>query len=174
MPFKITLRSIDDIKRFRRKITNLNIQLFAFQAITIRRLANEIIVNKIHQRMKSKNFSEKIIRETILDNIEFIGDKKIRLHFRSEYVSEDENKFDVALGREEGTRGHMIRPTEKLALYGGEKWPFFSSGHWVSGIPSHYIIKNTVLEFAGQLQDAYNDAQDKWYQKNLEGVAVAS
>lgn len=174
MTFKINIRTVEDIQKLRKKITSLNIQLFEFQAVTVRRLANEIITSKIHQKMKSANFSEKIIKETTLEEIDFISDKKIRLHFRSEYVSEDENKFDVSLAREEGTRGHMIRPVKKLALHGGVKWPYFSKGHYVSGIPSFFIIRDTVRAYTPHLQEAFNDSKNKWYADNLEGVEIAS
>lgn len=174
MPFKITLRTIEDIKKFRQKITSLNIQLLEFQAVTLKRLANEIILSKIHQKMKSANFSEKIINETFLDDIEFISNKKVRLHFKSEYLSDDENKFDVSLAREEGTVRHFIKPVKKTVLYGGPKWPFFSKGHWVSGIPAYHIIRDSVLAFAPYLQEAFTIEQNNWYAKNLEGVVIAS
>ncbi len=174
MAYKITLRTIEDIKKFRNKITNLNIQLLEFQTITITKLANEIITSKILHKMKSAGFSEKIIKETRLDRIDYIGTRKIRLHFVSDYFSEDGTSFDVSLAREIGTKRHFIKPVKKLALYGGKKWPFFSKGHWVSGIPAYHIIRDTVKAFAPYLQEAYNKEQDKWYAKNLEGVAVAS
>jgi len=78
MPFTIVLRTIDDIKRFRTKITGLKIQLFTFQATTLRKFAEIIILDKIHENMRSAGFSEKIIEGTILDNIELIGRTKAR------------------------------------------------------------------------------------------------
>ena len=101
MPFTILLRTIDDIKRFRTKITGLKIQLFIFQAFTLRKFAELIILDTIHQNMRSAGFSQNIIDGTILDNIELIGRTKVRLFFRSEYFTQ--TGFDVALAREEGT-----------------------------------------------------------------------
>ena len=79
MPFTILLRTIDDIERFRTKITGLKIQLFIFQATTLRKFAEIIILDTIHQNMRSAGFSQKIIDGTILDNIELIGRTKARL-----------------------------------------------------------------------------------------------
>lgn len=172
MPFVIQLRTIDDIKRFRQKITGLKIQLFQFQSTTIRNFANNIIVDKIHQNMRAAGFDEKIIDGTFLDNIELVGRRKVRLFFRSEYFSE--TGFDVALAREEGTERHFIKPKNVKALHGGSKWPFFSKGHWVDGMLALFIVSQTVKQMTPFLQDEFNRQQNIWYEKNLEGIAVAS
>ena len=172
MPFTIQLRTIEDIKRFRTKITGLKIQLFQFQATTLRKFADIIITEKIHQKMRDAGFSEKIIEGTFLDNIELMGGKKVRLFFRSVYFSE--TGFDVALGREESTDRHFIKPKNVKALHGGDKWPFFSKGHWVDGMVALFIVRDTVKQMKESLQDEYNRQQDMWYKKNLEGIAVAS
>ena len=172
MTFVIQLRTIDDIKRFRQKITGIKIQLFQFQSTTVRNLANLIIVDKIHQFMREAGFDEKIIEGTFLDNIELLGRKKIRLFFRSEYFSE--TGFDVALAREEGTQRHFIKPKNVKALHGGAEWPFFSKGHWVDGMLALFIVAQTVTQMTQILQDEFSRQQNMWYEKNLEGIAVAS
>ena len=176
MGFTILIKSIDDIKRFRMKITGLKLQLFAFQSITLRKSANIIIVDKIHQNMRDADFDEKIIEGTFLDNIELVGRNKARLFFRSEYFSS--TGFDVAVAREEGTDRHLIKPKDPKngpkALHGGEKWPFFSKGHFVDGILALFIISQTVKQMTEPLQDEYNRQLNMWYEKNLEGIAVAS
>lgn len=180
MPFTIIIKSIDDIQRFRQKITGLKIQLFQFQSTTIRNLANIIVVDKIHKNMRDAGFDEKIIEGTFLDNIELRGRRKIRLFFRSEYFSE--TGFDVALAREEGTERHFIEPLsigspfidKPEALHGGKNWPFFSKGHFVDGMLALFIVSQTVKQMAAPLQDEFNRQQSIWYEKNLEGIAVAS
>ncbi len=172
MVFTIKLRTINDIKRFRQKITGLKIQLFQFQSTIIREYANNIITDKIHKNMRDAGFDEKIIEGTYLDNIELLGRKKVRLFFRSEYFSD--TGFDVALAREEGTKRHFIGPKEKDALHGGSQWPFFSKGHWVDGILALFIVHNTVEQMTIPLQDEFNRQQDIWYKNNLEGIANAS
>jgi len=180
MTFQIQLRTVEDIKRFQTKINGLKIQLFEFQAATLREYANVIILEKIHEKMRNAGFSEKIIDGTILDNIELIGRKKARLYFRSEYFSK--TNFDVALAREEGTDRHFIEPLsassgfdkKPTALHGGSKWPYFSRGHWVEGILALEIVATTVKEMTISLQDEYNRQQNIWISKNLEGIAFAS
>lgn len=167
MAFTIVLRTINDIKRFRLKITSFKMQLFVFQSTTLRKFANIIIVEKIHQNMRAAGFSEKIIDGTFLDNIEIVGKTKARLFFISEYFSE--TGFDVALAREEGTKRHFVKPTKAKALHGGDKWPHFSKGHWVDGILPLHIIKNTIKEMREPFQDSYNRELNEWQSKNLRG-----
>ena len=172
MEFKITLRTVQDIELFRAKLAGIRIQLVVFQRHTIKKFANLIITDAIHRKMHEAGFSKKIIAGTLLDNIEFIGTKKVRLFFKSEYFAS--TGFDVALAREEGTKRHFIAPVKKKALYGGEKWPYFSKGHWVSGIPALHIVEETVKESTEWLQDRYNQQQKDWYEKNLGGIEIAS
>ena len=172
MPLELKLRTINDIELFRKKVTGIKIQLVDFQKYTIRKFANLVITNAIHRKMAEAGFSIKIIRGTYLDNIEMIGTKTVRLFFRSEFFAS--TGFDVALAREEGTRRHFIAPVKKLALYGGPKWPYFSKGHWVSGIQALQIVEKTVKEKTAQLQDDYNKQQAMWYENNFGGLADAS
>lgn len=173
MPFTILLRTIEDIKRFRQKITGLKIQLFTFQSFTIRKFANIIIVDKIHQNMRDAGFSEKIIEGTFLDNIELLGRTKVRLFFRSEYFTD--TGFDVALAREEGTDDHDViaGPGKVLPIPTSNGIIFRKSAH-PDGILALFIVSNTVKQMTAPLQDEYNRQQDIWYRKNLEGIAIAS
>ncbi len=97
MTVKLVLRSLDDIKKFRQNLLSLKLQMLSFQAITLRRIANEVIVDEIHRRMRDNNISEKIINGTVLENIEIIGRRKVRLFFKSEYFAE--TGFDVRADR---------------------------------------------------------------------------
>ena len=173
MPFTIVLRTIDDIKRFRTKITSFKIQLFTFQSQTLRKFANIIIVEKIHQNMRDAGFSEKIISGTFLDNIELRGRKKARLFFRSEYFSE--TGFDVALAREEGTEKHKIvaGPGKVLPIPTSEGLIFRKSAN-PDGILALFIVSQTVKQMSEPLQDEYNRQLNMWYKQNLGDIAVAS
>lgn len=173
MPFTILLRTIEDIKRFRQKITGLKIQLFTFQSSTIRKFANIIITDRIHQNMRDAGFSEKIIEGTFLDNIELLGRTKVRLFFRSIYFTE--TGFDVALAREEGTDDHDViaGPGKVLPIPTSDGIIFRKSAH-PDGILALFIVSNTVKQMTAPLQDEYNRQQDIWYKKNLGGIAIAS
>ena len=172
MPLKVTFETIEDIKDFRRSVQVLKLQILQFQAIVVRDIAQEITMFVIHAKMRAAGFSEKIIDGTILDNIEIIGNKKIRFHIRSEYFSS--TGFDVALGREEGTDDHFVKPVVKEALHGGSTWPFFSKGHEVSGIMALFIVRDTVKETAPRVQEQYRKELLQWYIANLGGIAHAS
>jgi hypothetical protein len=170
MAFTIIIKSVDDIKRFRQKITGLKIQLFEFQAYTVRRLADIIITDTIHKNMKDAGFSEKIINGTFLDNIENIKNNKVRLFFRSEYFSS--TGFDVALAREEGTEKHKIVAGKgKVLPIPTSEGIIFRKSAYPDGILALFIVSKTVKNMAANLQDEYNRQQNIWYGKNIEGVA---
>lgn len=173
MAFTIVLRTINDIKRFRLKTTSFKMQLFAFQSTTLRKFANIIITDKIHQNMKDAGFSQKIIDGTFLDNIEIIGRTKARLFFISEYFSE--TGFDVALAREEGTDDHDViaGPGKVLPIPTSEGIIFRKKAH-PDGILALFIVSQTVKQMTEPLQDEYNRQQDIWYKENLGDMAVAS
>ena len=42
------------------------------------------------------------------------------------------------------------------------------------GILALFIVSQTVKQLTEPLQDEFNRQQEQWYQKNLEGIAVAS
>ena len=168
MTIELNLNSIDDIQRLKTKIVSLKMQLPQFQAITIRKLANEILIDEIQKRMESAGISKKIIASTYLDNIEIVGINTVRIFVKSEYFAD--TGFDVALAVHEGTRGHMIRPKEKKALswiQGGVRR--FSKGHWVSGIRSLRIVYKVLRENKILLQTRYNQEQEMWIKNNLTG-----
>ncbi len=173
MPFTILLRTINDIKRFRTKITSFKIQLFTFQSTTLRKFADIIITQRIHQNMRDAGFSEKIIDGTFLDNIELVGKTKARLFFRSIYFSK--TGFDVALAREEGTDDHDViaGPGKVLPIPTNGGIIFRKKSH-PDGILALFIVSNTVKQMTQPLQDEYNRQSDIWYQQNLGDIAVAS
>jgi len=173
MAFTLVLRTINDIKRFRLKTTSFKMQLFVFQSTTLRKFADIIITDKIHQNMRDAGFSEKIIDGTFLDNIELRGRTKARLFFISEYFSE--TGFDVALAREEGTDDHDViaGPGKVLPIPTSEGIIFRKKSH-PDGILALFIVSSTVKQMTAPLQDEYNRQQDIWYQKNLGDMAVAS
>ena len=172
MSLKVTFESVEDIKQFRTRLQVLKLQLLQFQATVVREIAEEITIFVIHAKMRAAGFDEKIIEGTILDNIETKGNKKITFHIRSVYFSS--TGFDVALGREEGTDDHFVKPVEKEALHGGATWPFFSKGHEVSGVIAFFIVKDTVKETAERVRVQYKIELLQWYKSNLGGIASAS
>lgn len=168
-----TISSPEDARVLSQRITSLRLQLYAFQAITLRKLANSIILDQIQKRMRDFNFSEKIVTNTIISNIEIKSKTKMTIHFISTLFSD--NGFDVALAREKGTKDHMVRPTAKSALrWIQEGVVHFSKGHKVSGMKALHIISDTLDEYEGLLQKQFNDECNEWFRKNLKGVSKNS
>lgn len=167
-------KTIDDIKRFKINLQTLKMQSFQFEILLLNKLAVTLVLDKIHQKMEAAGFSEKIIKNTTISRIERRSKNKARINFRSELFAD--TGYDIALGREEGTKRHFIEPlsvgspfVEKPeVLHGGSKWPYFSKGHWVDGIVSLFIIKNTVREMKEPFQDEYNRQLNNWYSENLK------
>lgn len=171
MTVKLKINSVEDIKELRRRIQYLKFELVKFQAITVRELANQIILDTIQKKMRQANFSEKIVINTEVSNIEIKGSYAI-IHFTSTYFSE--TGFDVALAREKGTKTHMVKPAVKQAL----RWVQlgivkFSKGHKVTGMKALRIIGTTLDELTPVLQQMYDNKLQHWVAKNLEGVQIA-
>lgn len=170
---KLTITKPEDIGNLRTKLRSLKLQLLQFQSITVRQLANSTILDTIHKKMKEANFSEKIIVNTVVSNIEFRGRTKVMIHFKSELFTE--TGFDIALVREKtGTRDHKVAPAVKQAL----RWielgiVKFSKGHEVSGIKALHIIAKTLDELAGTIQLQYDNKLQHWVAANLGGTSIA-
>ena len=164
MGTNLQFETIDDIKRFKTNLQTLKIQKFQFEIVTLNKLAVSLILDKIHQKMRTAGFSESIVENTVISKVEHISDEKARIHFRSELFAD--TGYDIALGREEGTDRHFVEPKSK-ALHGGSEWPYFSKGHWVDGIPALYIIKQTIQEMKELFQDEYDRELNNWFAANL-------
>ena len=131
-----------------------------FVEITATRIVNEVILDKIHDRMRELNFSEKIIERTFIDNVKVDTEGFMEHEVISDY--EAEGGFDGAVAREEGTKDHFIAPLIKKAL----SWikagvRFFSFGHWVKGFDKSDVVKKTVEEFTPLAQQKLNDETDQ-------------
>ena len=175
----LKVKSVEDIKRFRTKLQGIKIQFPGFQAFTVRKLGNEMVLDQIHKKMRQNNFSEKIIDGTTIGDIEIFR-KKVKMHFKSEYFSDA--GFDVALAREKGTKDHSIdapeptpeRPNPHLAFeINGKK--IYAKHVDVKGLPSLLIIRSTIKQVQSDFIDKYNSEFAKWYSANMGGfVSVAS
>lgn len=122
--------------------------------------ANVIIVDEIVKRMQNANFSSKIWMNTVLKDVE-ITQGKVKVKINSTYFSD--SGFDVAVAREKGTRGHFIRPNTARVLHWIDQGvSLFSAGHWVSGIKSLRIIRNTIKEKTPDLQTAMDKEFEDW------------
>lgn len=106
MKLKLALKGRADARALRDKIPILQIQLREWQQVMVPRLANEIILDEIHERMRAAEFHPKVIFGTTLQ-VDFTGNRA-SIRVRSEYFAD--GGFDVALAHEEGTSWHFVEP----------------------------------------------------------------
>lgn len=136
----------------------------------IRKNAEMLIVEPIQKRMRENGFSEKIVQNTYLREIQFKSKTKVRLIFSSVLFAD--TGYDIALGREKGTKRHKVAPSKKKSLHwiapGGQS--AFSKGHEVDGVPPLKIIETIIDERTEIFQMAYDRDLSEWVQKNMSGV----
>lgn len=165
---KLKIDSKQELQTVKNKVRASRVQLLQWQATNVRKLANMLILEPIQKKMNERGFSQKIIDNTEIANIE-VRNKKVRIFIKSEYFSE--TGFDVALAREKGTKRHFIGPVEKKALMWIEAGRVrFSQGHYVDGIIAFKTIARTIDENKGNFQDQYNRELFAWLKSNIGDV----
>ena len=169
------------------KLADLRLQLPDFQRRTLARIANELVLDVIQDKMRKNNVSDKIVHNTVIDDVH-VRRKTARITIKSEYFSE--SGFDVAYAREKGTRRHFVEPkvsghradghgTELTNQTTAVNYEFqrnhpralhwieqgqsrFSKGHWVKGMPKLHTIRRTIRENKKQVQEQYQKELREW------------
>ena len=131
------------------------------------KIANEEILEPIKSRMRGFGYSEKIINETTIQNFTITRNGEFSFTIDSDYKSDD--GFDVARGREKGTRKFFSRPTVAKALswISGGFIRAFSKGHWAGGITASNVITKSISELTPVAQQKLNEATDELLQRRL-------
>ncbi len=143
--------SVTEVQRYKNKVSHLKNNLNDVILRSAERWVNELIVDKIQDRMRENNFSHKIWMSTKVMSSAIENDQVI-VTIQNYYFSE--SGFDVAIAREYGTKDHWIRPRLKLALSWIQQGKrLFSQGHMVSGIKSLFIIRDVVKENTQEVQN---------------------
>ncbi len=132
---------------------------------TAKKVLDDVILTKIHQRMKDFGYSEEIIKNTKL-SIKIADEGELEYEVVSKLMR---NKYDVAKGREEGTKDHFIAPINAQALSWivGGFIRAFSKGHWVKGITKSNIIEKTMDEFEPKAQARLDLLTDQFVSEKL-------
>ena len=132
------------------------------------KIANEVILKPLHQRMRSFGYSEKIIDGTTIENIQVNRTGSLTFDVVSDY--ESESGFSVADAREKGTVDHFVKPVNKKALswIAGGFVKAFSKGHTVRGITASNVIRETVREKTPEAQARLNDATDEFIARSMK------
>lgn len=126
----------------------------------------EILIPVIKDKMKEKDYSQKIIDSTRIGTVDIDMDLgNIIYEVICDYVSV--TNFDISTVREEtGTIRHFIKPIKKSALHfilrGVE---FFSKGHWVKGIIASHIIADSMKEQQQIIEKKLQDEADILFER---------
>lgn len=118
--------------------------------------------------MKQKNYSQKIIDGTTIQNIFVDGAGFVQFDVISEYDTDE--SFDVATAREEGTRDHIIRPRKPngvlrwVAKTGEILYRKFAR---VKGIRASHIVRDTVKSRFPTFQQRLTDEVVLFYQRTV-------
>lgn len=148
-------------------VMQIKLQYPRFLEITATRIANEVILDAIHQRMRARKYSRKIIDSTFIEKVEINQAGIISFDVVSDY--ESEKGFDVSEAREEGTFGVFVKPIFKKVL----RWidqgiARFSFGHFRRGISASNIIDLTVEERLPIVQEQLDQETDNFLDKVLK------
>lgn len=150
--------SVSEAQALRNKVAHLRNNMDLVLLRSAERWVNELIVDKIQDRMRENEFSQKVWMGTKIISSRIEGNQVI-VRIQNYYFSE--TGFDVAVAREYGTKDHWIRPRLKQVLsWIQEGKRLFSQGHIVSGIKSLLIIKNIVNEQMPLVQEKLKEDMD--------------
>lgn len=140
----VEIDSHQDVMKLLFNVTRFEMLYPKFIDDVARPIIDEEILQPIKREMKSFGYSDKIIKGTTIENVIITNEGFLQFDVVSEYNAD--NGFDVAKGREEGTKDHFIKPVTKKALSWivGGFIRAFSKGHWVKGFTKSNIIKKTL------------------------------
>jgi hypothetical protein len=132
------------------------------------KIADDVILKPLHQRMRSLGYSEKIIAGTTIENIQVARTGSLTFDVVSEYDSD--TGFDAAKAREKGTVDHELPKVEGRTyswIVGGFVRAF-SKGHRVKGITATNVLQKTVQEKIPEAQARLNQATDLFMQRSVK------
>jgi len=133
-----------------------------------KKIADEVILKPLRNRMKAFGYSQKIIEGTTIENIIVNRTGSMSFDVVSDYDSE--LGFDVAKAREKGTKSHFIKPINAKALswIAGGFIRAFSKGHFVKGITATNVVQKTVQEKIPAAQARLNEATDRFISRSMK------
>ncbi len=170
---KIIIKTQKDIQELQSKIAQIILQYESFIVFSLVPIINQEIVDKIHEKMRSNNVSQKVIHETFLDHNIIILGNKFFFKIKSTYKDTDTG-FAVAVMIEDGREAYTIsappptkdRPRPHLTpIIGGEQK--FLKKVKIPVFPAQKNVKNTIVKNIGRVQKKINTDTKKWMSKVL-------
>lgn len=169
---KIIIKTDKDIKELESKMAQIQLQYEPFSVFALTTIINEEIVDKIQDRMRSKNVSQKVIDTTFLDaNIIILGNS---FFFRIKSIYKAENGFAVAVMIEDGRDPYIIkapeptpeRPRPHLTpIIDGEQ--MFLKEAKIPRFTAQKNVKSTIQRRTGIVQRRLNRETKRWINQIL-------
>jgi len=165
---KIIVKTDSDIQELESKMAQIQLQYEAFTVFALTTIINQEIVDIIHNKMRSKNVSQKVIDETFLDNNMLILGNNLFFSIKSTYTDPDTG-FAVAVMIEDGREAYTVsapeptsdRPRPHLTpiIEGEQK---FLKKVDIPVFPAQRNIKDTITQKTKQVQKRLKIDTAKW------------
>lgn len=165
---KIIVKTDKDIQELESKMAQIQLQYEPFTVFALTTIINEEIIDKIHNKMRSKNVSQKVINETFLDNNITIMGNSLFFNIKSTYIDSDTG-FAVAVMIEDGREAYTIlapeptidRPRPHLTpiIQGEQK---FLKKADIPVFPAQRNIKDTIEKRTKRVQKRLKTDTAKW------------
>lgn len=170
---KIIVKTDKDIQELESKMAQIQLQYEPFTVFALTTIINEEIVDKIQDKMRSKNVSQKVIDETFLDTNIIILGTSLFFSIKSTYTDPDTG-FAVAVMIEDGREAYTISAPEPTAdrprphltpIIGGEQK--FLKKVDIPVFPAQRNIKDTIDQRTKRVQKRLQVDTAKWIRKIL-------
>jgi len=165
-----SISSSQDLNRLLFNLVRFEQQSPRFIEDVVHRIAEEEILNPIKTKMKQKDYSQKIIDGTTIENIVVDGSGFVQFDIISEY--DTDTGFDVATSREKGTRDHIITPRDakgvlRFVINSGEI--LYRKFARVKGIKASHIVRDTVKSRFPIFQQKLTEEIVGFYNRTVNG-----
>jgi len=176
----IIIRTEKDVQKLKASTAQIQMQYVPFLVYELTTLINQLIVDPIQTKMRTKGISRKVIDRTYLDKTVYNKGQIIVFTLKSDYTAE--NGFPVAVMIEYGRRAFFVKPLlsqrsqfTKVTKEAGFKsslpkslhWikdgiNYFSMGHKIPRKPGSYIIQDGIKSGQPKVQKELNKRTKQW------------
>ena len=154
----VEIKSSNDALKILFNLQRFDMTYSRFLDVEVKKLVEKIVLPVTKKLMHDFRYSQKIIDGTRVGNIDVDSEGFLKFEIISEL---DRDGYDVAKGREEGTRDHFVSPTLKKALrFFIGSIIGFSKGRFVKGITRSNILEKSIEITNIQLQAELNEISD--------------
>lgn len=163
MSVQITLHGLRELKQFRNNLRVVKQMLAGFYKDTLQTVGEEVVLSTILRKMNDAGYSDKIILNTALTDVSFTDKGKAKLKFESTFIVA--SGFDIAEGREKGTKPHLIEGDPLVFKINGTTIFVTKVDH--PGQPATYIIRDTSDELSEELQRRIDEELERFVKNVL-------